>query len=348
MGVRAAGSRLRHPVRRPGRDGDRRRRAGCGRCGVPDETIEAVAYDTPIVGWRGRHVNPLRLWSARAVDPLRLELFNQGDHVGALSEQARAEAISKILYPSDNTPAGRELRLRQEYFFVSASLQDILRRHLQYYSDLPSLPERAAIQLNDTHPSIAIAEMMRLLVDVYDLPWDVAWQATVGTFSYTNHTLLPEALERWPVDLIRAGAAAPSGNHLPHQRNASRGGARARHRRRRRRRGAVDHRRNQRPPRADGPSRVYRLAPGQRRLGAAHRADARDRVRRSAPALSRAHRQQDQRHHLPALAAPGQPAADPAVARGLRRSGSRRHGSNAAQMPRGRWRVSPTMPTMRR
>jgi starch phosphorylase len=168
----------------------------------PDETIEAVAYDTPVVGWRGRHVNPLRLWSARAVDPLRLELFNEGDHVGALSEQARAEAISKILYPSDNTASGRELRLRQEYFFVSASLQDILRRHLQTYNDLPSLPEHAAIQLNDTHPSIAVAEMMRLLVDSYGLPWETAWQATVGTFSYTNHTLLPEALERWPVDLI--------------------------------------------------------------------------------------------------------------------------------------------------
>jgi starch phosphorylase len=167
-----------------------------------DETIEAVAYDTPVVGWRGRHVNPLRLWSARAADPLRLDVFNAGDHVGALSEQSRAEALSKILYPGDNTPAGRELRLRQEYFFVSASLQDIVRRHLQYYSDLPSLPDRAAIQLNDTHPSIAVAELMRILVDVYNLPWDVAWQTTVGTFSYTNHTLLPEALERWPVGLF--------------------------------------------------------------------------------------------------------------------------------------------------
>jgi glycogen phosphorylase len=169
----------------------------------PDEAIEAVAYDTPVVGWRGRHVNPLRLWSARAADPLRLELFNQGDHAGALSEQTRAEAISKILYPGDSTPAGRELRLRQEYFFVSASLQDILQRHLQYYSDLPSLPERAAIQLNDTHPSIAIAELMRLLVDVYNLPWDLAWRTTCGTFSYTNHTLLPEALERWSVELFQ-------------------------------------------------------------------------------------------------------------------------------------------------
>jgi starch phosphorylase len=168
----------------------------------PAETIEAVAYDTPIVGWRGRHVNPLRLWSGRAADPLRLDVFNLGDHLGAFSQQARAEAVSKFLYPSDDTPAGRELRLRQEYFFVSASLQDIVGRHLQYYSDLSSLPDYAAIQLNDTHPSIAIAELMRLLVDVYNLPWDAAWQATVGTFAYTNHTLLPEALETWPVELF--------------------------------------------------------------------------------------------------------------------------------------------------
>jgi starch phosphorylase len=142
------------------------------------------------------------LWSARAVDPLRLEVFNEGDHVGALAQQSRAEAISKILYPSDNTPAGRELRLRQEYFFVSASLQDMLRRQMQYYGDLPSLPDRAAVQLNDTHPSIAIAELMRLLIDIHNLPWEVAWQVTVGTFSYTNHTLLPEALETWPVALF--------------------------------------------------------------------------------------------------------------------------------------------------
>jgi starch phosphorylase len=168
----------------------------------PDETIEAVAYDTPIVGWRGRHVNPLRLWSARAVDPVRLDAFNSGDHVGALSEQARAEAISKILYPSDQTPAGRELRLRQEFFFVSASLQDLLQRHLRTDGDLHFLPLRAAIQLNDTHPSIAIAEMMRLLVDVNGLPWEDAWRVTVATFSYTNHTLMPEALETWPVHLF--------------------------------------------------------------------------------------------------------------------------------------------------
>jgi starch phosphorylase len=169
---------------------------------VPAETIQAVAYDTPIVGWRGRHVNALRLWSARAVDPMRLDTFNSGDHLGAMSEMARAEAISKFLYPSDETPAGRELRLRQEYFFVSASLQDILDRHLNTDGDIRSLPSHAAIQLNDTHPSLAVPELMRLLMDKYHIGWDDAWDITARTISYTNHTLLPEALETWPVDLF--------------------------------------------------------------------------------------------------------------------------------------------------
>ena len=125
-----------------------------------------------------------------------------GDHVGALSEQARAEAISKILYPSDATPAGLELRLRQEYFFVSASLLDLVQRHQRTDGNLYFLPLRSAIQLNDTHPSIAVPELMRILVDLHGLPWDEAWRITVDTFSYTNHTLLPEALESWPVDLF--------------------------------------------------------------------------------------------------------------------------------------------------
>jgi len=168
----------------------------------PEETIEAVAYDTPVVGWRGAHVNPLRLWSARAVDPMRLDVFNRGDHVGALTEQSRAEALSKILYPSDETDAGRELRLRQEYFFVAASLQDLVERHRRAYGSLHTLSERAVIQLNDTHPSIAIAELMRILVDLHNIAWDDAWQITVDTCRYTNHTLLPEALESWPVTLF--------------------------------------------------------------------------------------------------------------------------------------------------
>src|SRR6516225_10014400 len=169
----------------------------------PAELVRAVAYDTPVVGWRGAYVNALRLWSARAADPMRLDVFNLGDHVGALAEQARAEAISKFLYPSDETPAGRELRLRQEYFFVSASLQDLVQRHCRSYSAIYTLPDHAAIQLNDTHPSIAIAELMRILVDLHNVPWDQAWGIAVSTLSYTNHTLLPEALESWPVELFQ-------------------------------------------------------------------------------------------------------------------------------------------------
>ncbi len=168
----------------------------------PQETVEALPYDIPIVGWRGRHVNWLRLWSARAEKPLRLDIFNNGDHTGALAPKARAEALSKVLYPSDYTPAGRELRLRQEYFFAAASLQDSLRHHIETFGDLHSLPQHVAIQLNDTHPAIAVAELMRLFVDVHTLPWEDAWGITTRIFSYTNHTLLPEALESWPVSLF--------------------------------------------------------------------------------------------------------------------------------------------------
>jgi glycogen phosphorylase len=168
----------------------------------PTETVEAVAYDTPIVGWRGRHVNTLRLWSARATDPLKLEAFNAGDYVGAFSERVRAEAISKVLYPSDATPAGQELRLRQEYFFTSASLLDLIRRHIKQWGDVRTLGQHAAVQLNDTHPAIGIAELMRILVDLNKVDWDEAWSITQETFSYTNHTLLPEALETWPVPLM--------------------------------------------------------------------------------------------------------------------------------------------------
>ena len=168
----------------------------------PSETVQAVAYDTPIVGWRGAHVNTLRLWSARAVDPLRLDAFNSGDHVGALANKVKAESISKLLYPSDESASGQELRLRQEYFFSSAALQDLIRRHLRVYGDLRSLPDRVSIQLNDTHPAIVVAELLRILVDLHDIPWDEAWPITQKTISYTNHTLLPEALESWPVPLM--------------------------------------------------------------------------------------------------------------------------------------------------
>ncbi|MCC7282980.1 MAG: glycogen/starch/alpha-glucan phosphorylase [Acetobacteraceae bacterium] len=168
----------------------------------PAETVEAVAYDTPVVGWRGRHVNTLRLWSARAADPLKLEAFNRGDYAGALADQLRAEAISKLLYPSDETAEGQELRLRQEYFFSAAALADLMRRHLRVYGTVHSLPERMAIQLNDTHPAIAVAELIRILVDLHGVGLEEAWRIARATISYTNHTLLPEALESWPVPLL--------------------------------------------------------------------------------------------------------------------------------------------------
>ncbi len=169
----------------------------------PAETVDAVAYDTPVIGWRGRYANTLRLWAAWASDTLRLDAFNRGDHIGAQAERARANSISQVLYPSDDTAAGQELRLRQEYFFTSASLQDLVARHLrQQNDDIRLLPDKASIQLNDTHPAIAVAELMRILVDLHDIPWDEAWQITNDTISYTNHTLLPEALESWPVSLM--------------------------------------------------------------------------------------------------------------------------------------------------
>jgi starch phosphorylase len=168
----------------------------------PDEQAVAVAFDTPMVGWRGAHVNTLRLWTAHALDPISLEAFNRGDYTGALSERTKAETLTRVLYPADSTPAGQELRLRQEFFFVSASLQDLVRRHLQQFGSAANLADKAAIHLNDTHPAVAVAELMRILVDIHGVPWAEAWKITNATIAYTNHTLLPEALESWPVPLF--------------------------------------------------------------------------------------------------------------------------------------------------
>ncbi len=168
----------------------------------PSEAVEATAVDTPVVGWRGKHVNTLRLWTARAFDPIKLDRFNAGDFTGALADQLRAETLTRVLYPNDSTAAGQELRLRQEYFFSSASIQDIVRRHIQYFGDIRTLPDKAAIQLNDTHPAVSVAELMRLLIDHHEFDFDEAWKITRATFGYTNHTLLPEALESWPLPLF--------------------------------------------------------------------------------------------------------------------------------------------------
>ena len=169
---------------------------------IPAEQVEATAVDTPVVGWRGRRVNTLRLWTARALDPIRLDAFNAGDHFGALADQLKADALVRVLYPADSTAAGQELRLRQEYFFTAASIQDIVRRHLQSQGDIRTLGDHAAIQLNDTHPAVAVAELMRLLTDVHRLAFDEALAITRQTIAYTNHTLLPEALESWPLPLF--------------------------------------------------------------------------------------------------------------------------------------------------
>ena len=168
----------------------------------PAEQVEAYAIDTPVVGYKGKRVNTLRLWTAAALDPIRLDRFNAGDHVGALVEEARADALVRVLYPADSTAAGQELRLRQEFFFTSASIQDIVRRHAQYNGDVRTLPDKAAIQLNDTHPAVAVAEIMRLLLDEHGLEFNEAWDVTKRTVGYTNHTLLPEALESWPLPLF--------------------------------------------------------------------------------------------------------------------------------------------------
>jgi glycogen phosphorylase len=169
---------------------------------TPAETVIASAYDVPIVGWKAKRVNTLRLWQASSPQPFNLSQFNTGDHVGAQHAELRAETINRVLYPSDSNPAGHELRLKQQFFFVSASLQDILRRHLSQFPDVRNLADVAAIQLNDTHPAMAVAELLRLLVDDHGLAFDDAFAITQKTCSYTNHTLLPEALETWPVGLM--------------------------------------------------------------------------------------------------------------------------------------------------
>ncbi|WP_407919334.1 glycogen/starch/alpha-glucan phosphorylase [Croceicoccus estronivorus] len=168
----------------------------------PAEEVEATAIDTPVVGWRGKRVNTLRLWTASALDPISLDVFNAGHHAEAMANQVRADSLVRVLYPADSNAAGQELRLRQEFFFSSASIQDIVRRHVQYEGDIRTLPDKAAIQLNDTHPSVAVAELMRLLLDVHGLEFDEAWDITRRTVAYTNHTLLPEALESWPLPLF--------------------------------------------------------------------------------------------------------------------------------------------------
>ncbi len=169
---------------------------------VEARTLVGVPSDLPISGYGGRTVNFVRLYSAGASDEFDMQIFNAGDYMKAVEQKMVTETISKVLYPSDSVAGGRELRLLQEYFFVACAVRDIMRGFVRKGYDFNDLPAKVAIQLNDTHPALAIAEMMRQFIDQYDLPWITAWEITRSTFAYTNHTLMPEALERWPVSLL--------------------------------------------------------------------------------------------------------------------------------------------------
>ena len=169
---------------------------------VPTTTVLGQPYNTLVPGYKTGTVNTLRLWKARASEEFDFQLFDVGDYARAVEAKIYSENITKVLYPNDNTPQGKELRLKQQYFFVACSLADIVRLFLRQNDDLGQFPEKAVIQLNDTHPVLAIPELMRLLVDEYGLGWDQAWDITTRTFAYTCHTLLPEALEKWPVSLF--------------------------------------------------------------------------------------------------------------------------------------------------
>jgi starch phosphorylase len=169
---------------------------------IPARVVKGVAYDTPISGYRGTTVNMLRLWKSEAVESFDFESFNIGDYYAAVNEKVISETLSKVLYPNDEPEIGKRLRLAQQYFFVSCSLQDMIRLHLLRGIDIKAFHKTFVAQLNDTHPSIAVAELMRLLIDEHGLEWDEAWEITRNTFGYTNHTLLPEALEKWPLPLF--------------------------------------------------------------------------------------------------------------------------------------------------
>ena len=266
-------------------------------------SLFGIPYDRPVVGYGGQTINTLRLWAAATPDYFDFQEFSKGDFVGALAETLAAETLTRVLYPDDSTSQGQGLRFVQEYFLVACSLADLVRRFRRSNTDWSALPEKVAIQLNDTHPSMAVPELMRILLDEAHLGWDQAWDLTRRTLAYTNHTLLPEALEKWPLAVVR-GAAAPSpGDHPGNQPPPAR-----------RRPGALPGRRGARrarePRRGRPGAKGPHGEPGHRRL-AQHQRRGRDSLRVAADAdgqgsrrdVPRAVQQQDQRRHAQALAA---------------------------------------------
>ncbi len=264
-------------------DGDGRARVRW----VPGSRVKGIACDIPVPGYRVNNCNTLRLWRSEAVESFDFGDFNVGDYYGAVREKMISETLSKVLYPNDEAAAGKRLRLAQQYFFVSCSLQDMLRLLEMKGASVKQLPDLFAAQMNDTHPALAVAELMRLLVDEHGLEWDKAWELTQRTLAYTNHTLLPEALETWGLPLF--AELLPRPLEIIYEINRRfLDGVRARlSGRRRPSRAHVADRGGRREASSDGESRGRRQPQGQRRRGATYTACSSRRCSATSPSCGR-------------------------------------------------------------
>src|SRR5699024_6266909 len=166
------------------------------------QSVRAIPYDLPVVGYNNNVVDTLRIWDAEAINDFQLDSFDKGDYHKAVEQENLARTIVEVLYPNDNHMAGKELRLKQQYFFISASVQTAIRKYKKKHSDIRKLYEKVTFQMNDTHPTVAVPELMRILIDEEGLTWDEAWEVTTKTCAYTNHTIMAEALEKWPIELF--------------------------------------------------------------------------------------------------------------------------------------------------
>ena len=313
-----------------------------GSCGVvagrPSSLI-GIPFDRPVVGYGGRTINTLRLWAAAAPDSSTSRRSAAATSSSALAETLSAESLTRVLYPDDSTSMGQGLRFVQEYFLVACSLADLVRRFRRRNSDWSALPDKVAIQLNDTHPAMAVPELMRILLDEAQLGWDQAWDLTRRTLAYTNHTLLPEALEKWPLAVVRGAAAASPGDHPGDQPPPPRGGADPLSGRRGPRRAHEPRRGRRRAQGPHGQPRHRRLAQHQRRRRHPLRAAAHDDRQGPGRDVPRALQQQDQRRDAAALAAAGQPAPGPHA--------SPRPSATAGSPTSPSWRSSSRSPTTR-
>ena len=272
------------------------------------KTVIGIPYDLPVVGYGGSTVNTLRLWSAKSAEEFDLDDFNRGEYVEAVANKVLAENLTKVLYPNDTVSAGKELRLKQEYFFVSCTMQDILRRFKSDGNSWESFPDKVFIQLNDTHPALVVPELMRLLMDREGLGWDQAWRISTASTGYTNHTILPEALEKWPIPMLER--LLPRHLQIIYEINSRF----LRERRlplslRWRPAPAYEHHRRGRPEtRPHGSSGDCRIVLGQRRLRTPHRPSAEQGLKGFRGVLADEIQQQDEWNHAKALALESQSA----------------------------------------